>query len=117
MIRCACRHGRYRWRIKLYLLDTDLPENDQKYRELTAHVYGATTRPASRRRSFWDRGVRMLRAIGLKPATFHMNEGHSAFLTLELLREQLASGKAVEEAGNSCGTMCLHDTYTRAGGA
>ena len=100
-------------RIKLYLLDTDLPENDQKYRELTAHVYGGdnSTRIAQEI-VLGIGGVRMLRAIGLKPATFHMNEGHSAFLTLELLREQLASGKAVEEAREFVRGQCVFTTHT-----
>jgi starch phosphorylase len=78
----------------VYLLDTDLPQNSQQVRDLTAHVYGGDQ---------WVRigqeivlgigGVRFLRAIGIQPAVFHMNEGHSAFLTLELLREQLAQRK------------------------
>jgi glycogen phosphorylase len=87
------------WEIKVgrgsvYCLDTDLPENDQRFRDLTAHVYGGDQ---------WTRvgqeivlgigGVRFLRALGITPAVFHMNEGHSAFLTLELLREQLHARK------------------------
>jgi glycogen phosphorylase len=100
-------------RIKLYLLDTDLPENDQRYRELTAHVYGGdnSTRIAQEI-VLGIGGVRMLRAIGLKPKTFHMNEGHSAFLTLELLREQLAAGKALEEATQFVRGHCVFTTHT-----
>ena len=100
-------------RIMLFLLDTDLPENDPRYRELTAHVYGGDN---------WTRiaqeiilgigGVRMLRAIGLKPATFHMNEGHSAFLTLELLREQLAAGSTAEKAAEFVRSHCVFTTHT-----
>lgn len=100
-------------RIMLYLLDTDLQENDQKYRELTAHVYGGDQ---------WTRiaqeivlgigGVRMLRAIGVRPATFHMNEGHSAFLTLELLSRQLAAGDSVEEAAKFVQSHCVFTTHT-----
>ena len=100
-------------RIKLYLLDTDLPENDQRYRELTAHVYGGdnSTRIAQEI-VLGIGGVRMLRAIGLKPATFHMNEGHSAFLTLELLREQLAAGKPSEQAAEFVRARCVFTTHT-----
>ena len=100
-------------RIRLYLLDTDLPENDQRYRELTAHVYGGdnSTRIAQEI-VLGIGGVRMLRAIGVKPATFHMNEGHSAFLTLELLREQLAAGKTQEQAEEFVRGRCVFTTHT-----
>jgi glycogen phosphorylase len=100
-------------RIPVYLLDTDLPENDTRYRELTAHVYGGDN---------WTRiaqeivlgigGVRFLRAIGAKPGTFHMNEGHSAFLTLELLREQLAAGRHRDHAEETVRKHCVFTTHT-----
>ncbi len=38
-------------------------------------------------------GTRLLRKLGVEPSTFHMNEGHAAFLTLELIRAKLAAGK------------------------
>jgi starch phosphorylase len=100
-------------RVTLYLLDTDIPENDKKYRELTSHVYGGdnSTRIAQEV-VLGIGGVRMLRAIGLKPATFHMNEGHSAFLTLELLREQLAAGKPAEQAADFVRAHCVFTTHT-----
>jgi starch phosphorylase len=100
-------------RIRLYLLDTDLPENDQRYRDLTAHVYGGDnyTRIAQEI-VLGIGGVRMLRAIGLSPATFHMNEGHSAFLTLELLREQLAAGSLLEQAVPYVRSRCVFTTHT-----
>ncbi len=100
-------------RVTLYLLDTDIPENDKKYRELTAHVYGGdnSTRIAQEV-VLGIGGVRLLRAIGLKPATFHMNEGHSAFLTLELLREQLAAGKQAEQAAEFVRAHCVFTTHT-----
>ena len=40
-------------------------------------------------------GVRLLRALGVQPSVFHMNEGHAAFLTLELIREKMAAGQDV----------------------
>lgn len=100
-------------RITVYMLDTDLAANDQKFRDLTAHVYGGDN---------WTRiaqeivlgigGVRMLRAIGLKPLTFHMNEGHSAFLTLELLRERLSAGSGLSEAEAFVKEHCVFTTHT-----
>ena len=57
-------------------------------------------------------GVRLLRALDIRPAVFHMNEGHSAFLTLELLREQLAKGKNLKEAMNWVKERCVFTTHT-----
>ncbi len=45
-------------------------------------------------------GVRLLRALGVEPSVFHMNEGHAAFLTLELIREKMAAGE------NYCRRAC-----------
>ena len=100
-------------RVPVFLLDTDVPNNDQRYRDLTAHVYGGDN---------WTRiaqeivlgigGVRLLRAMGIKPATFHMNEGHSAFLTLELLREQRAAGKSLDQAEAYVKRHCVFTTHT-----
>jgi glycogen phosphorylase len=100
-------------RVKVFLLDTDLPENDQKARNLTAHVYGGDQ---------WTRisqeivlgigGVRFLRALGIKPSVFHMNEGHSAFLTLELLREQLAADVPLDRAKDFVKKHCVFTTHT-----
>ena len=86
-------------RVKIYLLDTDLPQNDQRYRDLTAHVYGGdqSTRIAQEI-ILGIGGVRLLRALGINPSVFHMNEGHSAFLTLELMREQLHAKKSLPVA-------------------
>ena len=100
-------------RVKIYLLDTDLPQNDQKVRDLTAHVYGGDQ---------WTRisqeivlgigGVRYLRALGITPRVFHMNEGHSAFLTLELFREQLQRGLSQEKAVEEVRRHCVFTTHT-----
>ncbi|MGA9119497.1 MAG: alpha-glucan family phosphorylase [Bacteroidota bacterium] len=100
-------------RATIFLLDTDLSENDQRYRDLTAHVYGGDQ---------WTRisqeivlgigGIRFLRALGIAPAVFHMNEGHSAFLTLELLREQLKGKKALDVAEETVRKSCVFTTHT-----
>jgi starch phosphorylase len=84
---------------KIYLLDTNLPENDFHYRDITSRVYGgdATTR-IFQEMVLGIGGVRFLKALGIEPAVYHLNEGHSAFLTLELMREEIESGKTREEA-------------------
>src|SRR5712671_1131045 len=77
-------------RCPVYLLDTNRPENEQRYRDLTLRVYGgdSTTR-IMQEVLLGVGGVRLLRALGVQPSVFHMNEGHAAFLTLELVREKL----------------------------
>ena len=87
------------WRVNVgrtavYLLDTNLPENEQHFRDLTLRVYGgdSTTR-IMQEVLLGIGGVRLLRALGVQPSVFHMNEGHAAFLTLELIREKMAAGK------------------------
>lgn len=97
----------------ILLLDTNLPENEERYRNITAHVYGgdSTTRIAQEI-VLGIGGVRMLRAMGVSPSVFHMNEGHSAFLTLELLREQIASGIPKEKAMKNVVNECIFTTHT-----
>jgi glycogen phosphorylase len=100
-------------RIQIILLDTDLPQNDARSREITAHVYGGdqSTRIAQEA-VLGIGGVRMLRAMGISPVVFHMNEGHSAFLTLELLREHLHAKKSSEKAESDIRQHCVFTTHT-----
>jgi starch phosphorylase len=100
-------------RVPVYLLDTNRPENEPHFRDLTLRVYGgdSTTR-VMQEIVLGVGGVRLLRALGLQPGTFHMNEGHAAFLTLELIREKLAGGMTMEEAGRLTRAQCLFTTHT-----
>lgn len=100
-------------RAVIYLLDTNRAENDLHYREITARVYGgdSTTR-VMQEIILGIGGVRYLRQLGLHPTVYHMNEGHSAFLTLELLRERMARGEARDEAGSWVRGHCVFTTHT-----
>ena len=100
-------------RVPVYLLDTNLPSNEQLYRDLTCRVYGgdSTTR-VMQEMLLGIGGIRLLRALGLAPSTFHMNEGHAAFLTLELMREKIAGGKTFEEAQALTKPECIFTTHT-----
>ena len=100
-------------RIPVYLLDTNLPQNEQLFRDLTCRVYGgdSTTR-IMQEILLGIGGVRLLRALGHAPSTFHMNEGHAAFLTLELIREKMAAGKTFEEAQLLTKPECIFTTHT-----
>ena len=75
-------------RIPLYLMDTNVEQNAPGDRELSARLYGGDQQMrVSQEVVLGIGGVRVLRALGLKPAVWHMNEGHAAFLQLERMRE------------------------------
>src|SRR6185295_11453085 len=100
-------------RVPVYLLDTNRPENEQHFRDLTLRVYGgdSTTR-IMQEILLGVGGVRLLRTLGVKPSVFHMNEGHAAFLTLELMREKMNAGKKFEEASADTRKECIFTTHT-----
>ena len=100
-------------RVPVYLLDTNLPENEQHFQDLTLRVYGgdSTTR-IMQELLLGVGGVALLRTLGVEPSLFHINEGHAAFLTLELVREKLADGKSFEEAMEATRTECIFTTHT-----
>jgi len=100
-------------RAVIYLLDTNLPENDQHFQGLTAHVYGGDVDTRIGQEIVLGiGGVRLLRSMHIEPAVFHMNEGHSAFLTLELLREQIKQGKDFQQAQAAVSARCIFTTHT-----
>jgi len=75
-------------RVALYLLDTDVDDNPDWARTITDALYGGDRQHRLRQELVLGiGGVRVLRALGLEPTVFHLNEGHSAFLQLERLRE------------------------------
>jgi starch phosphorylase len=86
-------------RVPLYLLDTDVDDNPDWARCITDRLYGGDRRHRLRQELVLGiGGVRALRALGLDPAVFHMNEGHSAFLQLERLRELVEDGGVGRDA-------------------
>jgi starch phosphorylase len=95
------------------LLDTNLPENEQHYRDLTLRVYGgdSTTR-ILQEILLGIGGVKLMRALGVQPSVFHMNEGHAAFLALELVREKMAAGKSFADALAFTKQQCIFTTHT-----
>ena len=75
-------------RIKLYLLDSDIEKNKPEDREITLRLYGGDQEMRIKQEIILGMGGTNLltRALGLKPTIYHMNEGHSAFLILELMK-------------------------------
>ena len=81
-------------RIPLYLLDTDIEENDENYRSITHKLYGGDLENRIRQEFILGiGGIRMLEALGIKPDVYHSNEGHSAFIGLERLRRLVQNEK------------------------
>jgi starch phosphorylase len=86
-------------RIPLYLLDTDVEGNPEWARSITDALYGGDRQHRIRQELVLGvGGVRALRALGHEPTVFHMNEGHSAFLQLERLRELVEEEHVSREA-------------------
>jgi starch phosphorylase len=100
-------------RVPLYLLDTDRPDNDRRARWISSRLYvgDAETRLAQYV-LLGVGGVRALRALGIDPATIHMNEGHAALAPVELAREELRSGASVEDALELARSRTVFTTHT-----
>ncbi|MFP5342437.1 MAG: alpha-glucan family phosphorylase [Candidatus Limnocylindria bacterium] len=86
-------------RVPVLLLDTDVAENSPEDRPITHILYvrGREMR-LHQELVLGIGGVRAIRALGLKPAVWHLNEGHSAFLLAERTREYVAAGESLEDA-------------------
>ena len=101
--------------VPVLLLDTAVEGNDEQARALTDHLYGGDLRYRLCQEAVLGMGgTRMLRALGFNNIRrFHMNEGHAALLTLELLDAALADGRmAVDEAVEAVRRQCIFTTHT-----
>jgi starch phosphorylase len=100
-------------RCPIFLLDSNRPENEPLYRDLTLHVYGGDSSTRIMQEMLLGLGgVRLLRELGIQPSTYHMNEGHVAFLALELIREKIAQGSSLDEAFSETRRQCVFTTHT-----
>jgi starch phosphorylase len=100
-------------RVSVYLLDTDVPENSEADRDITFRLYGGDEGVRIRQEMMLGiGGLRVLRALGLAPQVWHMNEGHAAFLVFELLREQIAAGASAEVGLEAVAAQCVFTTHT-----
>jgi starch phosphorylase len=107
------------WRVEvgrttLYLLDSDLPENSESDRALTSRLYGGDARVRIRQELLLGvGGVKALHALNIHPAVIHLNEGHSAFAGLEMVRREMESEAiAFGEAARDVATMTVFTTHT-----
>ncbi|MBK8150552.1 MAG: alpha-glucan family phosphorylase [Acidobacteria bacterium] len=102
-------------RIKLYLLDTNVAQNAEIDRYITGHLYGGDSETRIVQEKILGLGgVRLLRKLGIEPSVYHLNEGHSAFLTLELAREFLAADQELtfQDAVAAVREKCVFTTHT-----
>ena len=100
-------------RVPLLLLDTDVVQNDSADRTITSILYT----PGREMRCVQEQvlgigGVRALAALGIEPAVWHMNEGHSAFLQFERLAEATTRGAAWDEAVAGLKRSSVFTTHT-----
>jgi starch phosphorylase len=105
------------YEVPVYFLDADLPGNDERDRALTGQLYGGDPfYRLSQEVILGIGGVRMLRALGhTELMRYHMNEGHAALLTLELLGEQASSAERSSVKGEDIEKVrskCVFTTHT-----
>jgi len=100
-------------RIPLYLLDTNLEGNNANDRQLTARLYTSDQEVRiSQEMMLGIGGARALRHLGYNPTVWHMNEGHSAFLTVQRIRDYMAEGMNFEEASSTVRQTNIFTTHT-----
>ncbi len=99
---------------QLYLLDTNIPENPSKYREITSVLYSGDKDTRLRQEILLGiGGVKALHVLGMEPAVYHMNEGHSLFLQMERLRVLVHDkGLTLPEAIQLIWTTTVFTTHT-----
>ena len=100
-------------RVSVVLLDTNLEGNAAADRAITHKLYGGDQELRIQQEIILGiGGVRALRALGIAPSVWHMNEGHAAFLGVELLCELVAAGASVEAAREAVAAASVFTTHT-----
>ncbi len=101
-------------RVNLYLLDCDVDSNRPEDQKLTSRLYGGDHRVRIRQELVLGvGGIRALKALGISPGVFHLNEGHSVFATLEAIRERMEEdGVSFDEAMREVAQHTVFTTHT-----
>jgi starch phosphorylase len=101
-------------RVRLYLLDCNVEGNRPEDRELTGRLYGGDERTRIRQELVLGvGGVRALRAMGIHPGVYHLNEGHSAFAPLEVIRLRMKDdGMTFDDALRETAQSTVFTTHT-----
>ncbi|MDX6554619.1 MAG: glycogen phosphorylase [Miltoncostaeaceae bacterium] len=100
-------------RIPLFLLDSDVPSNSPEARAITGRLYGGDREMRIRQEILLGvGGARALDLLDLEPTVFHINEGHSAFLAVERLRDRVAIGEPLADALDAVRNSTVFTTHT-----
>ena len=101
-------------RIKLYLMDSDIDENSEEDKKVTLQLYGGDQDMRIKQEIVLGMGgVKLLKTLGLNPTVYHMNEGHSSFLTLELIKDLMEEKKiSCEMAKDITTSKTVFTTHT-----
>lgn len=100
-------------RIRLYLLDSDVPQNSEVNRVITHRLYGGNNTTRIQQEIILGiGGVRTLRTLGLQPTAWHINEGHGAFQVVERCRELTVTNLRFDSALESVGAATVFTTHT-----
>ena len=101
-------------RIKLYLMDSDIDENSEEDKKVTLQLYGGDQDMRIKQEIVLGMGgVKLLKTLGLNPTVYHMNEGHSSFLTLELIKDLMEEKKiSFEMAKDITTSKTVFTTHT-----
>ncbi|HZU40881.1 MAG TPA: alpha-glucan family phosphorylase [Solirubrobacteraceae bacterium] len=100
-------------RVPLFLLDTDVPENNPHERWITARLYESDSRTRLAQYVLLGAGgVRALRALGIEPGVVHMNEGHPALAPVELAHAAVRAGTPLEDALHEARERTVFTTHT-----
>jgi starch phosphorylase len=106
------------WRVRvgrtnIYLLDTNLEKNPAQYQQLSARLYIADRELRIQQEIVLGiGGVRVLRALGISPLVWHANEGHTAFMMLERIREEVTRGATFAQAMSRVQATTVFTTHT-----
>jgi len=99
--------------IRLFFLDSDVPDNSEADRSITYQLYGGDIHTRIQQEIVLGiGGVRALRALGLQPTVWHINEGHAAFLTVERIREHVERGMDFDAALELVAAGTVFTTHT-----
>ncbi len=100
--------------IELYLLDSDVPRNSADDRKVTDHLYVGDRDFRIRQEILLGvGGISLLKKLGIQPSVYHMNEGHSAFLILRLIRDAMSDAKLDYDAARELvRNQCIFTTHT-----
>ncbi len=100
-------------RVTLYLMDTDIEQNDPWNREISAHLYLGDIEQRLRQEIVLGvGGYHVLDRLGIEHAVLHLNEGHPAFVLLERIRERVAAGMSYQEATEEVKNTSVFTTHT-----